>query len=831
MSLNRTLFSVVIVLFFPACRSKNQPNEVVKITKLVKTDDSTQVNMSQTALQSSVLKLFESQCYSCHGQSGANSGSIGNILNLEALKEKGLVKVGSPLESKLYQRMLSTTQPMPPTGILSKDKTELVKAWIEMKPETRQLISYDSVYQAIDEDFKKIKQEDKVNIRYFHLVNNYNSGAPDEVIEQTRKALSKMLNMLSTSAEIVKPVAIDSLNLVYRVDLKKYELDRPETMYTFMLKTIFPSLSAENRAKWLPDPAETEVKNYYGARYKEIFEGKLSEATFVEPDLHTFKKGLPLANHPILLQMARQMREAQQKSDPSSLLGFGKISPVEMNESSRCQQEENPAGITCSNPLPLVRADWFVAQVAGNMRMRIYYHAAGMDDDTVTLDAALGIDDVEGSIYDNDPNFDRDSIPKDQRIIRAGFNNSGVSINHRSFERIALNYVPGRPLWRAFEFKDKLKDQYKKHDLFKYAAGPIFEIGSDGEPGFECINFMTNRFTKLANGTSVRTLALLDHGMFYPSKLPNNAEPRIVQELRAIRSDMAVAEPTGNAKFNELISEFQDLFGHRDYTKWQSDSYISQYGQLPLKSSGLFVGNRMIQCELEESNPVAYRHETLEYLFLKRNGLQAFVNVGLKAEHLDYKIPNQRALENKEALLIPAHDRSELLVVGAPVSCLSCHTQGFIEKEDQVAKYVNESNKPDNVSEEFWNRVKSKIEAFHVPFDELKQQMAKDNEIFRDALGKTGVNYKDPEPIVDTYRSWAIPGMTFAHVAEELQISQKQLKQSMLFDGEVGNLLREFKIPNATIRRAEFEKAYRTLMCKIHQSCKEIDALNIIPNQ
>jgi predicted nuclease of restriction endonuclease-like RecB superfamily len=73
--------------------------------------------------------------------------------------------------------------------------------------------------------------------------------------------------------------------------------------------------------------------------------------------------------------------------------------------------------------------------------------------------------------------------------------------------------------------------------------------------------------------------------------------------------------------------------------------------------------------------------------------------------------------------------------------------------------------------------------------------------------------------------------MTFAHVAEELQISQKQLKQSMLFDGEVGNLLREFKIPNATIRRAEFEKAYRTLMCKIHQSCKEIDALNIIPNQ
>jgi len=281
------------------------------------------------------------------------------------------------------------------------------------------------------------------------------------------------------------------------------------------------------------------------------------------------------------------------------------------------------------------------------------------------------------------------------------------------------------------------------------------------------------------------------------------------------------------------LAGFEELYGHKDYFNWKADDFIKKNGFLPeiTNADNPFKGTRKIRCELDESNPLAYRHETLEYLFLKRNGLQAFVNVGLKAEHLDYKIPNQRALENKEAMLIPAHDRSELLVVGAPLSCLSCHTQGFIEKEDQVSKYMAAAERPNEISDEFWQKVKAKINAFHVPFDELKQQMAKDNEIFRQALSQSGVNYKDPEPIVDTYRNWAIPGMTFAQVAEDLAVSQKQLREYMKSDSTVGELLREFQIPNATIRRAEFEKAYRKLMCRIYQSCKEIDSLNIIPNQ
>lgn len=814
-----------------ACSPKTGNNFIpIKVAALGTTNQT--VDTSNLAPR--VKELFTQKCYSCHGENGANAGNMGDIRNLSALTDKGLVIIGKPDESKVFKRMTNKSQPMPPTGLLPQADLDLVKAWILEKPTTRSKISYQSLYESIEKDFNALPAADKVNTRYFHLVNNYNAGVPDDALEQVRKGLSKMLNMLSTSDKIYKPVAIDDKNLVYRVDLKLFELDRPETMYTYMLKAVYPTFSSDlaKVEKWFPDPEERQVENYYGARYKEIMEGKGTESKFVKPGEHTFDTGLPVAKHPILARMAKAMREAPQKSDATSLAQFGQISAQEKLDSERCQKEDNPAGISCSNPIPLVRADWFVSQFAGNMRMRLYYHGSGMDDDTVTLDAALGIDDVEGSLYDNDPDFDPQSIPKERKIIRAGFNNSGVSINHRTFERIPLDYIPGKPLWRAFEFKDKNKEGFKEHDLFRYAAGPIFEIANEDEAGFECVNLMTPRYTQL-DGEKVRSLSLLDHGLLYPSVMPNGKVPTVVKKLR----DPAV---TG-AERDALLEEFRGTYGHVDFERYRSYDYIAQYRSLPVKTDGIFAGKTMIQCELDtpiaqwqdgfKNNPIAYRHETLEYLFLKRNGLQAFVNVGLKAEHLDYKVPNQRALENKSAILIPAHDQAGLFVVGAPLSCLSCHVQGFIEKEDQVREYIAKANRPEGVGEQFWNLLKKKIERFNVPFEELKSQMEKDNTVFRTALSESGVNYKDPEPIVDTYRMWAITGMTFAHVAEELELTEKELEKQITFNKKVKDYLNEFSIAGATMKRSEFEKAYRPLMCEIHGSCKTIDPQNIIPNQ
>lgn len=246
--------------------------------------------------------------------------------------------------------------------------------------------------------------------------------------------------------------------------------------------------------------------------------------------------------------------------------------------------------------------------------MRLYYHVAGMDDDTVTLDAALVIDDEEGFLLDNDPDFVLRQYPKDKKIIRAGFNDSGVSINHRAIERIPLQYVQGKPLWRGFEFKDKSKAGFQEHDLFQFPAGPIFGISNDDEVGHECINMMTPRFT-LLDDKEVRTLSLVDAGLLYPSNMPNGREPLVVRKLK----DPSV---TGEIRVT-LEAEFEKTFGHTDFQNWRSEDYIRVHGGLPIRREGLYAGKQMIQCELNvaiqqwpegmRNNPIAHRHETLEY--------------------------------------------------------------------------------------------------------------------------------------------------------------------------------------------------------------------------
>jgi len=818
----RLVASVLVASLFAACSS--QPDDALRVRDGA--EQGATVPVGEPADQS-ILAVFAEHCHACHGANGANAGNLGNVMDLTALQAKRYLVKGDIAASKLHTRMVDTKQPMPPSGNLPAADIKVVTDWIMNRNETgaRQPVSPEAIYAAVAKDFAA--QPDKANVRYFHLVNLHNGGAPDEDLESTRKALSKLLNMLSTSPTIKVPTAIDAERLVYRVNLRDYELDRPETLYTFMLKTIFPTLSPALRDKWLPDVEERKVENYYGARFKEILEGKPTTSSFLDPEKHTFKDGLPRPRSAALDAMAKEMREAGQAlaASPAARKGYGEIDDAEAADTARRRAEAAPKGVVCSKPAPLLRADWFVAQVTGNLEMRGYYHMSGLDDDTVTLDAALGIDDVEGIIVDNDPNFDPAKWGKDP-IIRAGFSNSGVSINHRLIERVGLDYSPGRPLWRGYEFKDK--NVYPEHDIFEFAAGPFFEIGFDGEPGFECVTFMSEPYTRVqrtsgAGLTSVRTLRLLDLGLLYPSDPKGFAEPRVVTELKAIKPTPTAVVPAARAaRYAELLQEFEGLYGHRDYLRYRLADYLATYGALPIRRGAGELGDqRMLACESPRAVRT-FRHESLEYLFLRRNGLQGFVNVGLGAEHLDYKVPNQRALENKEALLIPAFDRPELMVVGAPLSCLSCHTKGYIEKQDMVAEYVAASDHP--------AVVKDKIKRIHKPFDQFKAQMEKDNTVFREALAKTGVDLAAPEPIVQTYRRWA-GNLTLAQVAAEMDLGVVELQSSMRANPKVGKILRELTLSGATMRRSEFERSYYPLMCELHGSCVDAKKPYVIPAQ
>lgn len=79
-----------------------------------------------------IMPMFDESCggSSCHG-----ANAIAPILTAEEayinLTSTNLVDTLNPEGSELYRRMISTSNPMPPKGVLAKSKTSAILQWIK----------------------------------------------------------------------------------------------------------------------------------------------------------------------------------------------------------------------------------------------------------------------------------------------------------------------------------------------------------------------------------------------------------------------------------------------------------------------------------------------------------------------------------------------------------------------------------------------------------------------------------------------------------------------------------------------------------------------------
>ena len=121
-------------------------------------------------LASQVNAVFKANCYRCHGDRGAAEGGMAYITDLAKLVEKKKVIPGNPSGSKLYKKIASEDDPMPPltdddnkpiTQRPSKDQIALVRQWIEagapsdvaaIAAAARPFISNDDIFSAIQKD-------------------------------------------------------------------------------------------------------------------------------------------------------------------------------------------------------------------------------------------------------------------------------------------------------------------------------------------------------------------------------------------------------------------------------------------------------------------------------------------------------------------------------------------------------------------------------------------------------------------------------------------------------------------------------------------------------
>jgi len=90
-----------------------------------------------------------------------------------------------------------------------------------------QVLDFDALYQAVRADLARADADDASHFRYLTIANRFDAGSCDDAaLDVDRQAIAKFVNMISTRPVLTEPEPIDAQRLIYRIDLRDYDLDR-----------------------------------------------------------------------------------------------------------------------------------------------------------------------------------------------------------------------------------------------------------------------------------------------------------------------------------------------------------------------------------------------------------------------------------------------------------------------------------------------------------------------------------------------------------------------------------------------------------------------------
>jgi tetratricopeptide (TPR) repeat protein len=184
-------------------------------------------------LAGKVRELFTANCHRCHGKDGANEGGFNYILDRQRLLQRRKVVPGDPARSRLFRRISSADDPMPPAEEKVRpgaDDIALVRKWIEAgAPDfstaaaRRGFVSQAEVIRAMRADLEGLPARQRRFTRYFTLTHLFNAGLSEDELQSYRHGLSKLVNSLSWGGSVVVPRPVDPARTIFRIDLRDYQ--------------------------------------------------------------------------------------------------------------------------------------------------------------------------------------------------------------------------------------------------------------------------------------------------------------------------------------------------------------------------------------------------------------------------------------------------------------------------------------------------------------------------------------------------------------------------------------------------------------------------------
>jgi mono/diheme cytochrome c family protein len=256
---------------------------------------------STSPLEAQALGILEANCSGCH--TAANQANINYITNKDMLVANGKVIEGDAENSPIFIMMSQARMPPPTVSQrLTSADIEIVRLWIEGLAQVEPckhdggFVSFDQVYASMARDILTADLADRPFIRYLSVVNAYNSGACGAALEREQYALFKTINSVSTEAAVVPPEAIDSRDLIYRIDIRDYGWDRavevqPGDTKIEVIGGVATAVNSDPRAPLPFDDAWDAIVNF-SAPYGVEFSGE--DADFLKAQTDTLVPYLPV---------------------------------------------------------------------------------------------------------------------------------------------------------------------------------------------------------------------------------------------------------------------------------------------------------------------------------------------------------------------------------------------------------------------------------------------------------------------------------------------------------------------------------------------------------
>lgn len=190
-------------------------------------------------VQAEALAILARSCVGCHSASNIQ-GNFGNLDNVESMLASGRYLVaGSPEKSLIFTK-LAPVGNMPPAGAIKPEEVATIKQWITGLKAVQVVPLKDAqVLDMIQKDLvANVPAAEQPQTRYFTFQIPNNVGANDAGLENLRAAFVKVVNSLSRSPIMVKPVAIDAKKLVYR--LKLQDMGIPINLFEGVMRDFYP---------------------------------------------------------------------------------------------------------------------------------------------------------------------------------------------------------------------------------------------------------------------------------------------------------------------------------------------------------------------------------------------------------------------------------------------------------------------------------------------------------------------------------------------------------------------------------------------------------------